>query len=74
MTVKSKKYHISGERLEELQQIAEENMFMHASQLNDWRGKLNIFVKGEGVWVEDAKGKKYLDSMGGLWYKAAGYG
>ena len=31
-------------------------------------------TKGRGQYLFDQKGKKYLDSMGGLWYKAAGYG
>ena len=66
--------NISGERLEELQQIAGEHLFMHATQTKDWQGNLNVFVKGEGVWVEDIHGNRLLDAMGGLWYKAAGYG
>ena len=65
---------ISGERIEELQQIAGEHIFMHAAQTNDWRGSLKIFEKGEGVWVEDIEGKRYIDMMGGLWYKSVGYG
>ena len=65
---------ISGERIEELQQIAGDHMFMHAAQTNDWRGNLKVYVKGEGVWVETADGHRYLDAMAGLWYKSAGYG
>ncbi len=65
---------LTGERIEELQQIAGDHLFMHAAQTNDWRGNLNVFVKGEGVWVEDIHGHRFLDAMGGLWYKAAGYG
>ena len=64
----------SGERIEELQQIAGDHLFMHASQLNDWRGNLKVFVKGEGCWVTDISGNRLLDGMAGLWYKAAGYG
>ena len=65
---------LNGERIEELQQIAGDHMFMHAVQINDWRGRLRIYVKGEGVWVEDVHGNRHLDAMAGLWYKAAGYG
>jgi adenosylmethionine-8-amino-7-oxononanoate aminotransferase len=65
---------ISGERIEELQSIAGDHLFMHAQQIEDWRGSLKIFVKGEGAWVEDIEGNRVLDAMGGLWYKAAGYG
>jgi adenosylmethionine-8-amino-7-oxononanoate aminotransferase len=65
---------LSDERIEELQQVAGDHMFMHAQQVNDWRGNLKVYVKGQGVWVETADGRRYLDAMGGLWYKAAGYG
>ena len=33
-----------------------------------------VMVKGEGVWVEDAAGKRYLDGMAGLWCVNVGYG
>lgn len=65
---------ITGEEIEEMQNIASEHLFMHAQQIADWQGKLNIFAHGEGVWVEDVHGNRLLDAMGGLWYKAAGYG
>ena len=65
---------IDGERIEELQSIAGDHLFMHAQQVEDWRGSLKIFVKGDGAWVEDIEGNRMLDAMGGLWYKAAGYG
>ena len=64
----------SGQEIEKLQLLAGDHLFMHASQVNDWRGDLDIFVKGEGVWVNDIEGNRLLDSMAGLWYKAAGYG
>jgi adenosylmethionine-8-amino-7-oxononanoate aminotransferase len=31
-------------------------------------------VRGEGVWVEDADGRRYLDAMAGLWCVNVGYG
>ncbi len=65
---------ITGERIEELQSIAGEHLFLHAQQVEDWRGQLKIFIKGEGAWVEDIGGNRSLDALGGLWYKAAGYG
>ena len=64
----------SGQEIEKLQLLAGDHLFIHASQVNDWRGDLDIFVKGEGVWVNDIEGNRLLDSMAGLWYKAAGYG
>ena len=38
--------NISGEKIEELQNLASQNLFMHAQQINDWAGNLKIFVKG----------------------------
>lgn len=32
-----------------------------------------IMVKGEGCWVEDAEGRRYLDGMSGLWCVNLGY-
>ena len=64
-----------GERIEELRQIAGDHLFMHAQQTKSWRDAgLKIFVEGEGSWVTDIEGNRLLDAMGGLWYKAAGYG
>ena len=37
---------LNGERIEELQQIAGDHLFMHGAQTNDWRGNLRIYVKG----------------------------
>ena len=64
----------SEESIDRLQEIAGNHLFMHAAQISDWRGNLKIFVKGKGAWVEDIAGNRLLDVMGGLWYKAAGYG
>jgi L-2,4-diaminobutyrate transaminase len=33
-----------------------------------------VIVKGEGVWLEDEAGGRYIDSMAGLWCVNAGYG
>jgi len=63
---------LSGERIEELQQIAGDHIFIHAAQTNDWRGKLKVYVKGQGVWVETVDGDRHLDAMSGLWYLLAG--
>jgi putrescine aminotransferase len=33
-----------------------------------------VIVKGEGVWLHDAAGRKILDGFSGLWNVAVGYG
>ncbi|MBM3959143.1 MAG: aspartate aminotransferase family protein [SAR202 cluster bacterium] len=65
----------SAEQIAALKQTAGDHMFLHAQQTSDWRGTgPRMYVKGEGVWVWDVEGNKYLDAMAGLWFKSAGYG
>ena len=65
----------SNNHFEKLKNIASDHLFMHGVQINDWKNEgPKIFVNGEGSWVTDIEGNKYLDMMGGLWYKSAGYG
>jgi putrescine aminotransferase len=33
-----------------------------------------VMVRGQGVWVEDESGKRFLDGMAGLWCMQLGYG
>lgn len=33
-----------------------------------------VIVRGEGAWLEDARGRKYLDAVGGLWCTNIGLG
>lgn len=33
-----------------------------------------IMVRGDGVWLEDATGRRYIDAMAGLWCVNVGYG
>jgi adenosylmethionine-8-amino-7-oxononanoate aminotransferase len=33
-----------------------------------------VLVKGEGVWLEDDRGRRYIDAMAGLWCVNVGYG
>src|SRR5438093_1187611 len=37
------------------------------------RGEL-VLERGEGIWVWDEEGRRYLDAAAGLWYCHAGYG
>lgn len=37
-------------------------------------GPHTVMVRGKGVWIEDANGRRYLDGMAGLWCVNAGYG
>jgi len=33
-----------------------------------------IFREGEGVWITDTEGRRYLDATAGLWYMSLGFG
>ncbi len=33
-----------------------------------------VFRRGDGAWIEDVDGRRYLDATAGLWYCAVGYG
>jgi adenosylmethionine-8-amino-7-oxononanoate aminotransferase len=33
-----------------------------------------VIRSGEGVWLEDIDGKRYLDATAALWYCNVGYG
>jgi len=37
-------------------------------------GPHTVMVKGEGVWLEDVNGRRYIDGMAGLWCVNVGYG
>ena len=65
----------SGEQIEELNSMASKHLFMHAMQTKDWVDSgLSMYAEGSGCWVTDIQGNKFLDMMGGLWYKSTGYG
>ena len=65
----------TGEDIENLNSIASDHLFMHAMQTNDWKKNgLQMYKSGKGCWVTDLEDNKFLDMMGGLWYKSSGYG
>jgi len=33
-----------------------------------------VFDRGEGVWIYDTEGNRYLDASGSLWYANVGHG
>jgi len=47
---------------------------MTALATHEQTGPALVIVKGEGVWLEDADGRRYLDAMAGLWCVNVGYG
>lgn len=53
-----------------------DHLWIHTQQWNDLAkpGGLIILEEGEGVWVKDIHGKRYLDAMSGLWVVGVGHG
>jgi adenosylmethionine-8-amino-7-oxononanoate aminotransferase len=61
---------------EELEQLAHRHLWMHFSRLGTY-GPDNpapIIVRGEGCYVWDARGKRYLDGLSGLFTVQLGHG
>ncbi|GEN84823.1 putative aminotransferase YhxA [Sporosarcina luteola] len=50
-----------------------ENIWHHISAYNEKNPPM-VIEKGEGAWITDHKGDRYLDGMAGLWAVNVGYG
>ena len=49
-------------------------MFLDFVQMKEFIRKPLIFNRGEGVWIWDVKGEKYLDGISGVWVANIGHG
>ncbi|MBF2759329.1 MAG: aminotransferase [Ectothiorhodospiraceae bacterium AqS1] len=66
---------IENERLEKPHRADLEHCIHPWTDFADWKQKgSTIMVRGEGAFIEDAQGNRYLDGMGGLWFANLGYG
>jgi adenosylmethionine-8-amino-7-oxononanoate aminotransferase len=60
---------------EELQRAAREHLWLHFTRMGGYRdGEVPIIVRGDGCYLEDANGKRYLDALAGLFSVNIGYG
>ena len=58
-----------------LQKSAREHLWMHFTRMSSYdHGDVPIIVKGEGAYIWDAKGRKYLDALAGLFVSQVGHG
>ena len=58
----------------DLQRAAREHLWLHFTRMSDYRdGDVPIIVRGEGCYLEDANGKRYLDGLAGLFAVQIGY-
>jgi adenosylmethionine-8-amino-7-oxononanoate aminotransferase len=58
-----------------LQKAARDHLWMHFTRMSAYdRAEVPVIVKGEGPYVYDAKGKRYLDALAGLFVNQLGHG
>jgi adenosylmethionine-8-amino-7-oxononanoate aminotransferase len=60
---------------ESLSTSAREHLWMHFTRLSSYGQRdVPVIVRGEGAWVWDQKGKRYLDGLSGLFTTQVGHG
>jgi adenosylmethionine-8-amino-7-oxononanoate aminotransferase len=58
----------------ELQQAARDHLWLHFTRMSSYRdGEVPVIVRGEGCYLEDVNGKRYLDALAGLFAVNIGY-
>ncbi|MBA2537081.1 MAG: aspartate aminotransferase family protein [Actinobacteria bacterium] len=58
----------------ELQRAARDHLWLHFTRMGSYRdGDIPIIVRGDGCYLEDANGKRYLDALAGLFAVQVGY-
>jgi adenosylmethionine-8-amino-7-oxononanoate aminotransferase len=63
------------EKTIDLQRAAREHLWLHFTRMSAYEGsEVPIIVRGDGCYLEDANGKRYLDALAGLFSVNIGYG
>ncbi len=58
-----------------LQQSARDHLWMHFSRMGAYeKHEVPVIVRGEGAYIFDAHGKRYLDALAGLFVTQVGHG
>jgi adenosylmethionine-8-amino-7-oxononanoate aminotransferase len=58
----------------DLQQQAREHLWLHFTRMSGYmQDEIPIIVRGEGCYLEDSKGRRYLDALAGLFAVNIGY-
>jgi adenosylmethionine-8-amino-7-oxononanoate aminotransferase len=64
----------SGLSPAQLQQAARDHLWLHFTRMSGYRdSEVPVIVRGEGCYLEDANGKRYLDALAGLFAVQIGY-
>jgi adenosylmethionine-8-amino-7-oxononanoate aminotransferase len=59
----------------DLQKAAREHLWLHFTRMSSYQdSEIPIIVRGDGCYLEDSKGKRYLDALAGLFAVNIGYG
>ena len=59
---------------DELQQAARDHLWLHFTRMSGYRdGEVPVIVRGDGCYLEDSRGKRYLDALAGLFAVQIGY-
>src|SRR5213593_3199527 len=59
----------------DLQRAAREHLWLHFTRMGVYeQAEIPIIVRGDGCYLEDANGKRYLDALAGLFSVNIGYG
>jgi adenosylmethionine-8-amino-7-oxononanoate aminotransferase len=59
----------------ELQQAARDHLWLHFTRMSSYLdGDIPVIVRGDGCYLEDVNGKRYLDALAGLFAVNIGYG
>jgi hypothetical protein len=60
----------------ELSELARRHLWMHFSRLGTYDDDhpVTVIARGEGCWVEDTSGRRYLDGLSGLFTVQLGHG
>jgi adenosylmethionine-8-amino-7-oxononanoate aminotransferase len=63
------------EKTVDLQKAAREHLWLHFTRMSTYESAdVPIIVRGDGCYLEDANGKRYLDALAGLFSVNIGYG
>ncbi|MGA9749886.1 MAG: aspartate aminotransferase family protein [Nocardioides sp.] len=66
---------MDDETYADLQKSARDHLWMHFTRHSSYdHGDVPVIVKGEGAYIWDAKGNKYLDALAGLFVSQLGHG
>jgi adenosylmethionine-8-amino-7-oxononanoate aminotransferase len=66
---------VAGLSPAELQRAARDHLWLHFTRMSSYRdSEVPIIVRGDGCYLEDSNGNRYLDALAGLFAVNIGYG